>query len=905
MKKLFYVTKAVILLLLCVFVTGKVSAQQKKMLTPGDYGLWASSLKIKNSEVSGDGNWLAYKIGNDSIDSVRVKNIKTGIQYNFSTNRASNDFADYYNNMSFHFSEDNNWYAFIAADSLKILNLSTGKVQILAGMKDFVFIGRGQYLLSSSKDSSEQTLWLRDLKTQSVKTIKHVKEYQLNSDKSAMAVITGNKVATEVQIVSIERGLSIDVVCSTKEGDLKSLVWNKPGNSVAFYETEKTGKEATAQKIYVCNYAKGNTTVKTLNPKIMPEFPKNYQFQLSRKLHLSDDGQRLFFYLTKEKDVTNPARIAATEPKSNVEIWFPTDGIVPPSKQPRPITDFWYTWQVGTANVQPVNDKEHPYVILTAKQNKVLLFNSTSSRYLPQYEYVKTYTDLFIKDLVTGNKKILLSKVQNQPNSFLISPKGKYITYYKDKQWWVYDINKDTHKCITEGTGVIFENIQDEDAGIKTPYGHIGWFEDDSQLILYDQYDIWVMSPDGVKRKKITNGRATNTRLRLYDDGIGISMPGEASSWLYSKSYDSKRGVLIESLDNSNLDKGYWYWNEGSGLKQMVQKDKKLILSSRVAYNKPFLFTESDFDSPPRLMLYQPSGKEQLIYQTDPHQKQFHWGKSELIKYRTPDGQELKGALFYPANYDPAKKYPMVVEVYEKRAKEVHDYIRPSLSNDASTDDLNPTTYTAEGYFVLFPDITYKINDPGISAAGCVKAVVKSVIDKNLVDKDRIGLMGHSFGGYETTFIITQTNLFKAAIAGAAITNLPDWYLSMSESFGSNLNRVEEGQHRMQSMFYGEEFRRNSPMHNIQHINTPLLLWTGDKDNNVDWTQSRKFHIGLWRLGKPSTLLVYLGEDHCLTQPANLKDLATREKNWFDYYLKGEKPADWIVKGLPQVDLTK
>lgn len=397
----------------------------------------------------------------------------------------------------------------------------------------------------------------------------------------------------------------------------------------------------------------------------------------------------------------------------------------------------------------------------------------------------------------------------------------------------------------------------------------------------------------------LKNGQKTNTTFRVFDNGSGNPNPGNMPFWFNSKLYHSD-GILITSLNNTNLDQGFWNWSQSSGLNKIIEKGQKLQHLSKGKYKMPFLFIESGFDVAPRLMLQYPSGKEQLIYQTDSFKVQFHWGKSELINYKDIDGKALKGALFYPANYIPGKKYPMVVEIYEKRSKELHNYIVPSESIDNSSHEINPTTYTSDGYFVLFPDINYRLNDPGTSAKECVVAATEKVIDKGLVDRDKIGLIGHSFGGYETCLIITQTNLFKAAIAGSAITDLPDWYLSISDSFGVNISRVEEDQHRMQTPFYGPDFRRNSPMDNIANINTPLMLWTGDKDANVDWIQSRKFQIALWRLGKKSTLVVYPGEDHVLADPTNQKDLALREKNWFDHYLKGEKAAAWMSISKPE-----
>ena len=350
-------------------------------------------------------------------------------------------------------------------------------------------------------------------------------------------------------------------------------------------------------------------------------------------------------------------------------------------------------------------------------------------------------------------------------------------------------------------------------------------------------------------------------------------------------------------MDYDVIENGWWWWTNSKGLTRIITKEKKMDYLSKPARGKPLLFREEDFNLSPRLVLLHPSGREEILYQTNPQQQNYHWGNSTVFRYKTIDGRDLSAALLFPANYDSTKKYPMVVEIYERRSSEAHDYIEPSLSTDKSNYLINPTVYTSEGYFVLFPDITYRVNEPGISATRCVTAAVQTAIDKYGVDKSRIGLTGHSFGGYETSFIISQTDMFATAIASAGITDLPDFYLGIS-SFGTNFTRVEEDQFRMQVPFYSEAFSRNSPMHNIDKIKTPLLLCTGDEDSNVDWTQSRRLQTALWRLGKKSTMLVYPGENHVLVKEENQKDLAKRMKEWFDYYLKDEEPAAWIKTNM-------
>ncbi len=134
------------------------------------------------------------------------------------------------------------------------------------------------------------------------------------------------------------------------------------------------------------------------------------------------------------------------------------------------------------------------------------------------------------------------------------------------------------------------------------------------------------------------------------------------------------------------------------------------------------------------------------------------------MNYVSDKGDSLQGALFLPAGYEEGKKYPTIVYYYEKLSQILHFYNRP----DYSRTGWNPTMYTSNGYAVFIPDIVYRVNDPGMSAVWCVIPGVKAAIQTGVIDEQHIGIHGHSWGGYQTAFLITQTDMFRAAAAGAA-----------------------------------------------------------------------------------------------------------------------------------------
>jgi len=869
--------------LLCVFFTYGSQAQEKKILKVADYALWKSAPKITSAETSEDGSWYVYKIGNDSSANIFLKNIKTGLQRNFKAKYKPSRYKSYKPRTDF--SKDSKHYAFISNDTLRILHLNTGKMSILTGIKDFWFAGEGQYLLSEGNLPKNKKMWLMDLKNQSTINVDHVEQFQLDPTRRAVCAVVNKENKRAINVIRFKPGFPTSSISSTQENNYAQLTWNDTGNAFAFYETKSVDKNAAISKIHVCSNFGLKPKVRALSPEGHPNLPKNYVITSKDKLHLSANGKQLFFFLTKNN--VSEANLNLKDVQG-IEVWLPTDLVLSPEPDSK-YDDYrlWYQWTPEEDRLMAVTDGNFTRAILTGNEKKALIYHTRG--YLPKHKYVNDFIDIFIKDLGTGRSKLLLEKVWKQSTQLSISPGGKYIAYFKDKNWWAYDIEQDSHRCLTTGFNTVLENIELDRVATVPPYKSPGWLKNDRQLIIYDQNDIWLLNADGKKNQRITNGIDTKKTFRLVEEEVYSATPSPNEFGFISRAYNEIKGLLISSVNNQSLDNGLLMWTPKSGLSGLMEKPFALTTYGRLKPNQSFLFAEHTFDLPPRLMLFKTKNNVEQLNQTGPDPKEYTWGKSELVHFTTPEGKQLKGALFYPADYTIGKRYPMVVEIYEKKTRYLHDYQLPSPY------DPKVANFTTEGYFFFMPDISYEPNNPGISATKCVVAGVEKVINMGIVDKENIGLMGFSFGGYETSFIVTQTDLFKTAVAGAGITDLLSWPILIS-SFGPNFNRVEEDQHRMTNTFLGEDYARNSPMHYIHQMNTPILLWSGDKDTNVDVSQTKSYHTALWRLGKPSTMLIYEGENHSFVKPENELDITRRIKNWFDHYLKGEPKADWMFK---------
>jgi dipeptidyl aminopeptidase/acylaminoacyl peptidase len=285
----------------------------------------------------------------------------------------------------------------------------------------------------------------------------------------------------------------------------------------------------------------------------------------------------------------------------------------------------------------------------------------------------------------------------------------------------------------------------------------------------------------------------------------------------------------------------------------------------------------------------------------NPQQKNFLWSKGvKLIEYTSDKGDKLQGALYLPANYEPGKSYPAIVYIYEKLSQESNNYSHPTFNG------FNTAYYTSNGYAVLTPDIVYKVNDPGMSAVWCVLPALKAAVATGVVDAKRIGLHGGSWGGYQTAFLITQTNQFHAAFARAPLTDMIAMYNAIYWNTGSTNQPIfESSQGRFTSGPWDnlEAYQRNSPVYYAKNVNTPFVMMHNDKDGAVDFTQGIEYYNTLRRLGKQVAMLQYKGENHSLRKPENMKDYTVRMKEFFDYQLMDRQPPKWWTDGVPLLKL--
>jgi len=314
-----------------------------------------------------------------------------------------------------------------------------------------------------------------------------------------------------------------------------------------------------------------------------------------------------------------------------------------------------------------------------------------------------------------------------------------------------------------------------------------------------------------------------------------------------------------------------------------------------------YLMTKQTYKDYPDYDLTDKDMKKSVkLTEANPQQRDFLWSSgSILIDFESAKGDKLQAALFLTANYEKGKRYPTIVYIYEKLSQGLNRYYSPTANG------FNKSVYTSRGYAVLMPDIVYKINDPGMSSVWCVLPAIEADVDSGVVDRDKIGIYGHSWGGYQSSFPVTQTEIFKACVTGAPLTNMISMYSSIYWNSGSaNQPIFESSQGRFCGGYWDnlEAYARNSPVYFAQNVKTPLIILHNDNDGAVDWNQGIEYYNTLRRLGKPVVMLQYKGKNHGLRKQANRKDYTVRMMQFFDHHLFGKPAPEWLTEGVAHLD---
>lgn len=856
------------LLVLC-FLAIKVSAQvdSVKRLTPKDYLLWGD---LTAESLSPDGKWVSYFY------------FSSGGKHNLNVKSTVGEQKLSFPNATMGAFIDNNTFIHLRADKvIELQNLSVGKIVYHNNITNFQIAAK-TVVLEERDARGDQAISICDLKGNVLQRIEKINYYRLSPTKKQLAYTTFEDKAV-LYILDIQDKIALTSIPVDSALEFDVIKWHNKGGSLLF-----VGRPAVSKN-------RDYTTI------VFYEIQnkKKYQYDISldssyqgdrfingpvlNTFAISEDHKRIFFYTKETKNVNS--RMKSNE----IQIWNAKDKELYPRQKVQDTLDFKLVeWTIQTGALKRIGDQENPRAILNGNQKFALVYdpnkNKPSLKQLPDLDYS-------LMDLQSGAVSPFVSGLPSTGlgKTISFSPNGKYVVYFKNQHWWLYSFEQKTTLNLTREISSSFSYNTRELGTFIFSFGFAGWTENDHTVMMYDEFDLWEFNTQTGEGKRLTFGKEENKIYRLNSskpEDFGI-LDFKAHTVVPGKNL-----VLnVRYADNSKS--GYSFIDKNRKVHTIVF-DSLYVSGIKTSGENNFIYLQEKFNLPPQLVLKKPNENPKILVESNTHHKNYAWGRSKLVTYQNARGVELKGVLYFPANYAPKIIYPMIVSIYERQTSKLHQYKNPSLLNGSS---LNVSNYTNNGYFVLLPDITYELGNPGFSALDCVTSAVQKVLSEYPISPKKLGLQGHSFGGYETDFIITQTNMFAAAIAGAAPTDLVSSYLrfdkwtSLPESW-----RFETFQMRMGLSLFDnyEGYLNNSPVRHAAKVTTPLMAYTGEEDNSVDPQQSREFYLALRRLKKEHILIVYPKEDHVISKPENQMDLTQRSEEWFGYYLKDQEKPKWM-----------
>lgn len=520
------------------------------------------------------------------------------------------------------------------------------------------------------------------------------------------------------------------------------------------------------------------------------------------------------------------------------------------------------------------------------------------------WDYKNLY-DVSLVNLTDGSTKPIATAID--AGAYSVSPKGKYFLWFDngDLQWHSYCVETGVRANLTEGTGVKFYNEEDDHPTTPSPYDSSPkWIEGDQAVLIADRYDIWKFSPDGSSATVLTSGtgRAGRNRFRaVFLDSKRLTDNQRKAG--VARSFGAKETIHLTVFNEETMENGLGRMDlsKPRNFEFFTDTVKFASLSKASADNRVF-FTKGNFRNPYDLHITDDFFKsETRLTSINPQMDDYRWGRAELFEWKAYDGTPLKGLVFVPDGVKADEKLPVMIYFYEKYSESLYSFWTPAPSRST----VNIPFYTSRGYLVFIPDIVYKVGHPGESAWNCICSGAEALCEKySFADKSRMGIQGQSWGGYQTAYLVTRTNMFAAAGSGAPVGNMTSAYGGIRwESGMTRAGQYEHGQSRIGASLWDEGglalYIENSPVFHVDKVSTPVLIMHNDNDGAVPWYQGIEFFSNLRRLDKPSWLLQYNNEAHNLVERRNCKDLSKRLQQFFDHYLKGAPMPAWMKNGVP------
>lgn len=938
---------SIFLLFSLVLVISVAGAVEKAPLTFQDIMKFK---EIRNPVLSEDGLWLAYGTQPDRGDGEAVvHDLRKGKVYTI--DRGSDPVI----------SKNSRWVAVIIKpkavelerankkkpkQGMAFLNTETGEVVEVDAVERFALSDDSKWLVyhhfkeekkpekeeKAEKEEKEKspneekekekkkrragsTLVLRHLDTQREVQVPWSLSFAIDSSSRYLAYAVACPEGKENGLYTIdlkEDRLPQKSILKEESGLYTNLSWTKEGSKLAFLAGVEEDKDIpTLFSLWVWDVASG----KAQQAVAFEDVPQDWVIPEKNNVSWTEDGKRVFFgfrpkdiheWEVKEKEKKKKEDEAKEKQKEaeeediglfdvekilekrELDVWHWNDPLINTHQKSMwsRLKDRTYmaVYHLDSNQMVQLADKGMP--IVQASENPDFALGISDMPYQKEITWYGRLQDVYLVNLKDGQRQKIASRLEDL---FSLSPGGRYLVYYKDKHWYLFDGKTGGVRNLTERLKVpLFD--EDHDYPSKIPsYRIAGWVEGDEAVIIYDKYDIWQFETKTGQALNITGGEGRKNSITFRV----LRLDPEA------RFFGKRERLLLSSYNNHKKNYGFFASQVGnSGVQRLLEEEKRFRFLAKAKKADVLMYTRESYQEFPDIWIsdlkFASSKKASNV---NPQISRFAWGSAELVEWRSVDGISLQGVLIKPGNYQSGKRYPVIVYFYRFFSQRLHEFNQMVINHRP-----NFPFYASNGYALFLPDIRFEVGRPGFSATKCLVPGVQKLIDMGVADPKAIGLHGHSWSGYQTAFVITQTDIFACAIAGAPVSNMTSAYSGIRWETGlARQFQYEQSQSRIGGSLweYPERYIENSPVFFADRINTPLFIQFGDKDGAVPWYQGIELYLAMRRLGKDCVFLQYRNEPHHLRKYSNKLDYSIKMKQYFDHYLKGEPAPDWIVKGIP------
>jgi len=898
-----------------------ISQSDKKPLDHSVYDDWKN---LQRQQLSPDGKWATYEINPQvgdgwlylvNLETNETDSMPRGTRAVFS---ADSGFLAYLINPSEEAidsaEEEGRSRAEMPKSELAIRLLEDRQTTTIENVKSFTLPEQSSpwivYLLEKDPENEAEGEALEVHNPFNLVTHRfgNVTGYDLSANGELLALIRqeGNDNDKKQSSVKVFNTGSLEsAVVFEEEGESRRIITDKAGTQAAFLFTG----DAEAPHVYdVFHWQEGRQEATRIVRPGTAGMKDGWSASAYASLRFTDDGSRLFFGTapvpTKE---AIEARQEDNEDTHRLDVWHYEDPLIQPMQLVQKDQELRRTYaavfHIDDGRMVQLADEDMPEVTTRQYGNGQIEMGESLLPYLiPNSFESGDYRDVYLVDVTTGEKELILEKHRGSVHRSTtgdprLSPEGQYLLYYNqdERDWYAMSLETRIHVNLTEAIPhPVWDELHDAPSE-PDPHGIAGWMEDDSYILIYDRFDIWRVDPTGNDAPEaVTNGygRDNNIRFRYVDLDPDTDHIGRRDD------------IMLSAFHLYTKQSGFYHArvNRSRNPQLIVMDDVRYYTPEKAKEADRLLWRKSTFEMYPDLWASDINFRNpQQISVANPQQSDYRWGNVELVEWVSFANDTLQGLLYTPEDMDPDKKYPMIVFFYERSSDGLHNHQVPAPSRST----INRSYSVSNGYVVFMTDIPYTVGYPGQSAYNSIVSGTKAMTNQfDFIDRENIGIQGQSWAGYQIAWLITQTDMFKAAMAGAPVSNMISAYGGIRWSTGmSRIYQYEQTQSRIGGTIWDETLRyiENSPVFFANKVNTPLMMMHNDADGAVPWYQGIEYFMALRRLGKPVWMLNYNDEAHNLTRRPNMMDLSVRMYQFFDHYLKGEPAPVWMKEGVPAV----